>query len=88
MDPIHSLQSKIELPKREERFEYRLPDPTSRKDIEYYRDPVHRGYLAHTVPEGDGPSLFFKTPGAPGTVERVKREGSKAKKEAGLNKLW
>src|SRR5205085_2817540 len=30
-------------------FKYRLPDPTSRKDIEYYRDPAHRGYLRHLV---------------------------------------
>ncbi|KAI9749595.1 MAG: hypothetical protein M4579_006817 [Chaenotheca gracillima] len=44
-------------------FLYRLPDPTSRKDIEYYRDPAHRGYLSHLVPDGEGPSLFFKTPG-------------------------
>ncbi|KAI9721138.1 MAG: YmL10 [Chrysothrix sp. TS-e1954] len=43
-------------------FRYRLPDPVSRKDLEYYRDPAHRGYLAYQVPKGDGPSLFFKTP--------------------------
>ena len=30
-------------------FSYRLPDPTSRKDLEYYRDSAHRGYLSHLV---------------------------------------
>jgi large subunit ribosomal protein L15 len=32
-------------------FSYRLPDPTSRKDMEYYRDQAHRGYLSHLVEE-------------------------------------
>ena len=42
-------------------FPYRLPDPTSRKDIEYYRDPKNRGYLAHTVDveAGEVPDLYF-----------------------------
>jgi hypothetical protein len=40
-----------------------LADATSRKDIEYYRDPAHRGYLAYKVKEGESPSLFFKPPG-------------------------
>jgi large subunit ribosomal protein L15 len=66
-------------------FTYRLPDPTSRKDIEYYRDPAHRGYLSHLVEEGQGPSLFFKTPGT-GTARRRKvTEGGPAK---GSNRLW
>ena len=43
-----------------EKYRYRLPDATGRKDIEYYRDPAHRGYLAYTVKEGETPSLFFK----------------------------
>lgn len=42
---------------------YRLPDPTSREDIEYYRDPAHRGYLSHTLKPGESPSLYFKVPG-------------------------
>lgn len=42
---------------------YRLPDPTSRWDIEYYRDPAHRGYLSHTLQPGESPSLYFKVPG-------------------------
>jgi large subunit ribosomal protein L15 len=66
-------------------FTYRLPDPTSRKDIEYYRDPAHRGYLSHLVEEGQGPSLFFKMPGT-GTARRRKvTEGGGAK---GSNRLW
>lgn len=46
-----------------QKYKYRLPDATGRKDIEYYRDPAHRGYLAHTLKEGESPSLFFKPPG-------------------------
>jgi large subunit ribosomal protein L15 len=46
-----------------DKYKYRLPDATSRKDIEYYRDPAHRGYLSYTVKEGESPSLFFKPPG-------------------------
>jgi large subunit ribosomal protein L15 len=64
-------------------FRYRLPDPASRKDIEYYRDPAHRGYLSYQVAEGHGPSLFFKTPGA--TTGPVKK---KARKAVGENKVW
>jgi large subunit ribosomal protein L15 len=66
-------------------FSYRLPDPTSRKDMEYYRDQAHRGYLSHLVEEGQGPSLFFKTPGT-GTRRRVKK--AKGGALAGENKLW
>jgi large subunit ribosomal protein L15 len=65
-------------------FTYRLPDPTSRKDMEYYRDPAHRGYLSHLVPEGHGPSLFFKTPGT-----TPKRKSKKAGVTAGgENRVW
>lgn len=66
-------------------FKYRLPDPTSRKDMEYYRDPAHRGYLSHLVEEGQGPSLFFKTPGT-GTIRKRKaKAGGMAK---GENRIW
>ena len=41
-------------------YEYRLPDPTSRKDLEYYRDLKNRGYLAHTLKGDEGPSLYHK----------------------------
>lgn len=46
-------------------WQNRLPDPVSRKAIEYYRDPAHRGYLSYQVGQGQGPSLFFKTPRSP-----------------------
>lgn len=103
MDPIHSLQSRIQMaPAGAEgaeeaakaleleriKYPYRLPDPTSRKDLEYYRDSAHRGYLSHLVEEGHGPSLFFKTPGA-GRVDAGKVAGKGSKKVAkGENKIW
>ena len=42
-------------------FEYRLPDPAGRKDLEYYRDEKNRGYLTYLVKEGYSPSLYYKT---------------------------
>ena len=87
MDPINSLQAQIPagetMAKRT--FYNRLPDPTSRKDIEYYRDPAHRGYLSHLVPEGHGPSLFFKTPN---TGRVVERKTAKSRSVAGENRIW
>lgn len=67
-------------------FAFRLPDPTSRKDIEYYRDPAHRGYLAWQLKEGEGPSLFFKTPGLKKVVE--KKAGRAKKGNASSSRLW
>jgi large subunit ribosomal protein L15 len=58
-------------------YRYRLPDATGRKDIEYYRDPAHRGYLAYTLKEGESPSLFFKPP-----REVKDRKKSSAKRDA------
>lgn len=86
-DPIYSIQSAPSPTPRPE-FKYRLPDPASRKDIEYYRDPAHRGYLSHTLQEGQGPSLFFKTPGQ-GRVDH-KKVTSKGAKSAikGENRVW
>ena len=43
-------------------YGHRLANATSRQDLEYYRDVAHRGYLSHTVLEGESPSLFFKAP--------------------------
>lgn len=87
MDPIVSLQSKApeieQAPKKT--FYSRLPDPTSRKDIEYYRDPAHRGYMSHLVPEGHGPSLFYKTPG---TGKTAVRKTSKSRASAADNRMW
>lgn len=75
-DPINSLKSpKTEGEQRGSGgFRYRLPDPTSRKDIEYYRDPAHRGYLSYQVAEGQGPSLFFKLPS---TTKSSKRKAKR-----------
>ncbi|EGP89850.1 uncharacterized protein MYCGRDRAFT_99059 [Zymoseptoria tritici IPO323] len=75
MDPINSLQ-------------YRLPDPTSRKHLEYYRDSAHRGYLSHLVEAGQGPSLFFKTPGS-GKKDGKKTPGKATKtQQRAENRLW
>ena len=67
-DPISKVQIRTGFPNR-------LPDPTSRKDLEYYRDAARRGYLAHEVPEGDSPSLYFKTP------KQKERERNEARAE-------
>ena len=67
-------------------FTYRLPDPTSRKDMEYYRDSAHRGYLSHLVEEGHGPSLFYKTPGQ--TMRRKTKKVGAAAAVAGDNRMW
>lgn len=66
-------------------FRYRLPDPTKRRDIEYYRDPEHRGYLSHLLKPLESPSLFFRSP-----AERKVHEPGDAKKEKVLpeNRLW
>ncbi|KAK2745239.1 YmL10 [Myotisia sp. PD_48] len=63
-------------------FQYRLPDPTKRSDIEYYRDPAHRGYLSYLVGEGESPSLFFTPPSKDGQKKR------KSTKAMGENKIW
>lgn len=63
---------------RESPFRYRLPDPTSREDIEYYRDPAHRGYLSHQLAPGESPSLYFRVPG----VHKIKSEVKKENKVA------
>lgn len=60
-----------------QKYKYRLPDATSRKDIEYYRDPEHRGYLSYTLKDGESPSLFFKPP-----VEAKDRKQKSARKDA------
>ncbi|KAL8931506.1 MAG: hypothetical protein Q9216_007177 [Gyalolechia sp. 2 TL-2023] len=75
-DPIHSLRSRIPL-EAQGAYPKRLPDPTSRKDIEYYRDPAHRGYLNYQLDKGQGPSLFFKTPGTGKFVaKRIKKKAA------------
>ena len=82
------------LPRQEpalptKRLQYRLPDATSRKAIEYYRDSARRGYLSHAVEEGKGPSLYFRTPAE--EKERLKalanRQGRTQTRSA-ENLLW
>lgn len=63
-------------------FRYRLPDPTSRADMEYYRDPAHRGYLRHQLKEGESPSLYYKVPG----VHKIKSAVKEKKVE--VETLW
>ncbi|KAG6129668.1 hypothetical protein E4U24_001102 [Claviceps purpurea] len=65
-------------------FLYRLPDPTSRDDIEYYRDPAHRGYLSHRLAPGESPSLYFKVPGEKMVKRQVKVDEKKPVEET----LW
>ncbi|KAI9742090.1 MAG: YmL10 [Cirrosporium novae-zelandiae] len=86
-DPIFSrlFPEKPGLGIPTQKFRYRLPDPAGRKDIEYYRDPTHRGYLSHTVEEGRGPSLFFKPPVDASVVQAAV---SKKKKMASDSRLW
>jgi large subunit ribosomal protein L15 len=58
---------------------HRLAGPSSRFDIEYYRDPKHRGYLSEAVVEsGESPSLFFRALDAAPT-KGGKKKGKKAK---------
>lgn len=64
-------------------FRYRLPDPTKRRDVEYYRDPAHRGYLSHLLKPMEGPSLFFRSP-----VDRKSSAGVKKEKVLPENRLW
>ncbi|KAL1649200.1 YmL10 [Diplodia intermedia] len=85
-DPIVSAQMPSELASASRSFKYRLPDPTARKDIEYYRDPAHRGYLSHLVPAGEGPSLFFKTPGSSKAVKKGSTKTKGASKAE--NRIW
>ena len=67
---------------RKKGFRYRLPDPTSREDIEYYRDPAHRGYLSHQLKEGESPSLYFKVPGEKKIKSTGTTDGRKIKEQA------
>ncbi|KAF3064461.1 54S ribosomal protein L10, mitochondrial [Daldinia childiae] len=69
---------------RQKGFSYRLPDPTARWDIEYYRDPAHRGYLSHTLKPGESPSLYFRVPPAK-ILKRQKKEKGTTQEDT---KLW
>ncbi|KAI0191578.1 hypothetical protein F4808DRAFT_453670 [Astrocystis sublimbata] len=63
---------------------YRLPDPTSRWEIEYYRDPAHRGYMSHTLEPGQSPSLYFRVP--PAVIPKNLTKTKKVKQEDA--KMW
>lgn len=71
-------------------YQYRLPDPTSRKELEYYRDVKNRGYLSHMVQEGQGAILFWKPPMSEEDLAKLKRKNTNSadarRKEE--NKLW
>ncbi|RMZ75900.1 hypothetical protein DV738_g5198, partial [Chaetothyriales sp. CBS 135597] len=72
-------------------FEYRLPDPTSRKELEYYRDEKTRGYLRYTVKPGYSHSLYHKTAQQKADEAEldVKRRAVVAKQTAvAANRLW
>lgn len=66
-----------------QKYRYRLPDATGRKDMEYYRDPAHRGYLSYTLKEAESPSLFFKPPREAKDKKKqtAKRDAAKASAE-------
>jgi large subunit ribosomal protein L15 len=73
MDELMSME------RAKQRRMYRLPDPTSRWDLEYYRDPAHRGYLSDQLAFGESPSLFYKVPGNEiVVVQKKKKMTSKA----------
>ncbi|RPB29769.1 hypothetical protein L211DRAFT_854934 [Terfezia boudieri ATCC MYA-4762] len=66
----------------------RLADATRRKDLEYYRNPAHRGYLVSTLNPGDNPeSLFFKKPEEAEKARNLKRRGQ-AKKQKATDRMW
>ncbi|KXT12322.1 hypothetical protein AC579_7628 [Pseudocercospora musae] len=105
MDPIHSIQSRISTAARSEagaeeagaaiamdakKYRFRLPDPTSRRDLEYYRDSAHRGYLSHLVEPGHGPSLFFRTPGVASKLGAGKKPPGKkvSSQQKSSDRLW
>lgn len=68
----------------------RLADASSRWDLEYYRDPKHRGYLSDQLQKGQSPSLFFnslKTKKAKGKATS-KASLQKQKAEKAANRLF
>lgn len=78
--PEH-VESVLEQSRTTKKHYYRLPDPTSRWDIEYYRDPAHRGYLSHKLQPGESPSLYFKVPGTTVWSTRTTKAQEKALQE-------
>ncbi|KAI5779330.1 ribosomal protein L18e/L15P [Geopyxis carbonaria] len=62
----------------------KLAGAFSRFDIEYYRDPEHRGYLSEQVMDGASPSLFFKSPNDKSSPVKKKDD----KKQKAANRLF
>lgn len=71
-------------------YRFRLPDPASRKDIEYYRDTKHRGYLSHLVAQGQSPSLFWKPPISDEELAKLRKSSRRTgtSRQIEENKLW
>jgi hypothetical protein len=67
---------------------YRLPDPTSRWDVEYYRDPAHRGYMSDQLRFRESPSLFFKVPGKEIVVVEKAKKGKAGNEVVVQKDLW
>ncbi|KAJ2897392.1 putative 54s ribosomal protein l10 protein [Zalerion maritima] len=86
----------LEEHRARDKFYYRLPDPTGRKDIEYYRDPAHRGYMSHLLQAGESPSLFYKVPpqikkrtiAEEKAAAKLGRDASGPKKRVDTMRLW
>jgi large subunit ribosomal protein L15 len=69
-------------------YRYRLPDPTSRKEMQYYRNWKNRGYLAHTVKEGEVADLFWKPDLRSSDQFEAARRRKSVKSEVADNRLW
>jgi large subunit ribosomal protein L15 len=91
--PIHSRLfmatpiTRLAVEPSTKEFPFLLPDPVSRKELEYYRDFAKRGYLSYMVPPGHGPSLYFAQPGIKKVVRRTARTTAKSAVKGG-NLLW
>ena len=81
--PEH-VEGVLEQARAAKKHYYRLPDPTGREDIEYYRDPAHRGYLSHTLQPGESPSLYFKVPGTTAAYTKPKSQEKAAEQATKL----
>jgi large subunit ribosomal protein L15 len=79
-----------EMERRAGRRVYRLPDPTSRWDMEYYRDPAHRGYLSQQLTPGQSPSLFFTVPEDKIVIVEKQKKGGRTTAAVAAEKrdLW
>jgi len=66
---------------------HRLANPTSRKDLEYYRNPDNRGYLTGIIkPDYNPRSLFFKHPKE--ALKARQRKKTQVKTQEARDRLW